>query len=143
MSIMIGLFFVVLLVLVGGGVSLIVLARRGPRYASCGNCGYDVSRSVGAVERCPECGADFIEVGIRPPRARRMRPLIALAFALFAVGLGVLGMMSFQAMVARERAAVAQAQLQLQLQRATTAAAARTQPTTTRSAAESTPEDAR
>ena len=37
-------------------------SRRG--HPACGQCGYDVTGSIGTAVRCPECGAAFAEVGL-------------------------------------------------------------------------------
>ncbi|MHC4991898.1 MAG: hypothetical protein ACYTGC_13055 [Planctomycetota bacterium] len=58
-----------LLLLVG----LLLVVHRGPRVRapSCGGCGYAVAGL--ATLRCPECGADLREVGIRTPSPQRGR----------------------------------------------------------------------
>jgi len=67
-------------------VSLFILLRSRPGSPdpSCGKCGYGV-RGLPTL-RCPECGSDLKEVGIRPGAKRIPHPLwlrtIALTFAL-------------------------------------------------------------
>ena len=62
-SLFLVLFFVLLPL--GAGITMLVLSRRGKRsYPACGSCGYDISSSVGSVDRCPECGLQLAE----PPR---------------------------------------------------------------------------
>jgi hypothetical protein len=86
------LMVAIAVLLLAGGVMLVVSARRrGPGYAACGACGYNVSQSV-SQERCPECGALFTRVGIiAPQKSRTALPrlvvgigliVLAIAFAL-------------------------------------------------------------
>ncbi|MHC4106805.1 MAG: hypothetical protein ACYSTY_01840 [Planctomycetota bacterium] len=71
------------------GVLLIVCSRsRWTGYPSCGRCGYDVSGSVGFVTRCPECGCNFTEVGILPPRRTRNPFMIGAGVALIVLATG-------------------------------------------------------
>ena len=55
------IFLLILLLPVIGGVILIIMSRRrGKGYPACGQCGYDVSGTLGTTTaRCPECGSDF------------------------------------------------------------------------------------
>ena len=60
--------FLVLLAAVIVAVAMAVRLRsKSPNHPACGRCGYDVTATVGHSDRCPECGALFIEVGIVPP----------------------------------------------------------------------------
>lgn len=133
--------------LVGG---LIVLAagrarpgRRASDVPQCGSCGYNLTGAPG--NRCPECGALFIEAGViffDPQRGARLRRrLLLMGLAVFVAFGGVVGLAfalryaavqralaARQAAMQAQAAAVAQAQLmqaQAQaVQRATTQAAA-------------------
>jgi predicted RNA-binding Zn-ribbon protein involved in translation (DUF1610 family) len=107
--------------LVGG---LIVLAagrarprRRASDVPQCGACGYNLTGAP--ANRCPECGALFIEAGVtfldpqRGSRLRRRRLLLGLtAFVIFA---GAIGFFVALRQVAVQRALAArQAALQAQ-----------------------------
>jgi hypothetical protein len=112
------LFLLVVVAPVVGGIVLIVKGRRrGPGYPACGGCGYDVTASVGAVDRCPECGGTFVSVGILPPTTRRPGMQIA-GVVLLVLGLGCVGstILTSVGMVrarqAQAQAARAQAQAQ-------------------------------
>ncbi len=86
------LYLIPLLIMVVAGVLLIVFSRaRGTAYPSCGRCGYDVSGSIGSVTRCPECGRDFTEVGILPPRRKRNPFMIGAGVVLIVLPLGCFG----------------------------------------------------
>ena len=101
--------------LLGGG-AVLVLALRTPArpYASCGQCGYDVGASLGNVDRCPECGARFAEVGVLPPTPRRRRTAIVGVILVGVLLLGTLAgtslMLSIRAngQAVQARAAAAQ-----------------------------------
>ena len=75
---MIGLVLVLIFVLLPlvAGILLVGLSRRGLGYPACGGCKYDLSGSIGVATRCPECGADFANVGIVPPKGRRNRIMV-------------------------------------------------------------------
>ncbi len=92
---LVGLMFLIMMVVaLAGGVLLIVFSRRrGPDHPACGKCGYNVQASIGSVTRCPECGADFGQAGITPPRAKRTRNpfMIAAGVALIVLSVGCLG----------------------------------------------------
>ena len=112
-------FLLLLIPLLGvvGGVALAVRARWKRReYPSCGRCGYDVSRTVGVVARCPECGAAFTEVGIVPPRRRsKPRPaLLAWSVATLLLVTAVLAatLLHHRATIAEARAAQMRAAMQ-------------------------------
>lgn len=139
-------------VAVGVAIGLIVLAAgraRSPRRASdvpqCGACGYNLTGA--AANRCPECGALFIEAGVTffdPQRGTRLRRrLMMLGLTAFVIFVGVIGLFvalrhaavqravaAQQAAVQAQAAAVARAQaVQAQaVQRATTQAATRPAP---------------
>lgn len=102
-----------------GGVMLIMFARRRvPDHPSCGKCRYNVRASIGSVTRCPECGAEFAEVGIRPPGGHRSPFLIAAGLLLI-----VLAVSGFGSAVMLQRAAMAQARAATQAAAARAAAA--------------------
>lgn len=85
-------YLILMLMMVVAGVLLIVFSRsRGTAYPSCGRCGYDVSGSIGSVTRCPECGRDFTEVGILPPRRKRNPFMIGAGVVLIVLPLGCFG----------------------------------------------------
>lgn len=93
-------YLLVIIALMGfpvvAGIILIIASRgRGLGYPACGVCKYDLSATIGAASRCPECGAEFAQVGILPPRGRR-KPLLLWAGILLlmapssCVGIGLL-----------------------------------------------------
>ena len=74
------------------GVLLIVKSKgRGPSYPACGGCGYDVSGTVGNAARCPECGKDFVVVGIVPPVGKRNRGMLLTGVAVLLIPLMCVG----------------------------------------------------
>lgn len=114
-------FFFMILVLLGigpliAGIALILTARtRGKGHPACGRCGYDVTGSIGTVNRCPECGGTFTEVGVLPAGARRSRPMfwggvMLLLFPLlnFGLFLGIPAVLSYRQLTANQQAVVAQ-----------------------------------
>ncbi len=101
-----GLVFLIMVVPLAGGVLLIVFSRRrGPDHPACGKCGYNVHASIGSVPRCPECGADFGQAGITPPRGKRNPFLMAAGVALIVVAVGC-----FSSSLLLQRATIAQSQ---------------------------------
>ncbi len=101
-----GLVFLIMVVPLAGGVLLIVFSRRrGPDHPACGKCGYNVHASIGSVTRCPECGADFGQAGITPPRGKRNPFMMAAGVALIVVTVGC-----FSSSLLLQRATIAQAQ---------------------------------
>jgi hypothetical protein len=89
--------------LVAGAVVMILGLRRGPTTARCGRCRYDLSGSVGGgSDRCPECGALFVEVGITPPRRRRPALVVTGAAMLL---LALLSALTFASVATSQRAA--------------------------------------
>ncbi len=63
------LFFLVPPVL--GALGIVAMFAARPRrhpFPACRGCGYDLTASADSGSRCPECGAAFAEVGIRPLR---------------------------------------------------------------------------
>ncbi len=125
-------FRLLLTPLLGVVVTLAVRARWKRRgYPSCGRCGYDVSRTVGVVARCPECGSAFTEVGIVPPhRRRKPRPaLLAWIVATLLLVTAVLAttLLHHRATIAEARAAQVQAFMQQTLATPTEAAEARSE----------------
>jgi hypothetical protein len=70
------------------GVILINRARRGRfPYPACGACNYDLSATIGAVDRCPECGAEFKMVGIIAPSSSNRREMKWAGIALLSIGI--------------------------------------------------------
>lgn len=114
---------VALAVTVAIAMTLLRSGARGQRraYPSCGRCAYDVSGSIGNVDRCPECGASFLEVGVRPPgRApiqRRTMLIVVMVLTVVAGGmfLGIFGLRHTMSLEARaaQQAAIAQQQAAL------------------------------
>jgi hypothetical protein len=89
--------------LVAGAVVMILGLRRGPTTARCGRCRYDVSASVGGgSDRCPECGALFVEAGIIPPRRRRPALVVIGAAMLL---LALLSALTFASVATSQQAA--------------------------------------
>ena len=71
------------------GVLLIVFSKgKAKSYPACGKCGYDVSGSVGAVSRCPECGLDFTVAGINPAGDKRNPLMLTSGIILLVLSLG-------------------------------------------------------
>ncbi len=86
------LVLLIMVAALAGGVLLIVFSRRrGSDHPACGECGYNVHGSIGSVTRCPECGADFGQAGITPPRGKRNPFMIAGGVVLIVFSLGCLG----------------------------------------------------
>ena len=102
------LVLITMAVPLAGGVLLIVFSRRrGPDHPACGNCGYNVHASIGSVTRCPECGADFGQAGITPPRGKRKRNPFMIAAGLVLI---VLAVGCFGSSLLFQRATIAQSQ---------------------------------
>ena len=102
-----GLVFLIMVVPLAGGVLLIVFSRRrGPDHPACGKCGYNVHASIGSVTRCPECGADFGQAGITPPRGKCKRNPVMIAAGLVLI---VLAVGCFGSSLLFQRARIAQA----------------------------------
>ncbi len=103
------LVLLILVAALAGGVLLIVFSgRRGPGHPACGKCGYNVHGSIGSVTRCPECGADFGEAGITPPRGKRNPFMIAGGVVLIVSSLGCLGSTLLLPLAARTQRSAAQ-----------------------------------
>ena len=118
------LVLVMMVVSLAGGVLLIVFTRRRrPDHPACGNCGYNVHGSIGSVTRCPECGADFGQVGITPPRGKRNPFMIAAGVAIIVLMVGCLGstLLYQRATIAQSRAAAQGAAAQAAAAQAETA----------------------
>ncbi len=99
-------FLIMVVVPLAGGVLLIVFSRRrGPDHPACGKCGYNVHASIGSVTRCPECGADFGQAGITPPRGKRKPFMIAAGLVLIVLAVGCFG-----SSLLFQRATIAQSQ---------------------------------
>lgn len=88
-----GFIFLLLvpLPLVAGIVLIILSRKRSKGYPACGQCGYNVTGSIGNAVRCPECGSDFAHVGITPAVSRRNNAVLLLGVALIAVPLTCVG----------------------------------------------------
>jgi len=124
-----------------GGIALIIKSRsKGLGFPSCGACQYDLTGTIGTAARCPECGAEFIKVGIVPPTSQRSRSLFWVGVSLLAVPLTCVGLTlamalvrGYQATSARQAATMAQQQslAAQQLQQQNLAAASQTQPAAT------------
>ncbi len=100
------LVLLILVAALAGGVLLIVFSRRrGPDHPACGKCGYNVRASIGSGTRCPECGADFGQAGITPPRGKRKPFMIAAGLVLIVLAVGCFG-----SSLAFQRATIAQSQ---------------------------------
>ncbi len=68
------------------GIVLVVTSRRpGSPFPKCGQCGYNVSASIGTTTRCPECGGGFGVVGITPTVARRNPATLWIGLGLIIV----------------------------------------------------------
>ena len=92
MSIALLVILIMVVVPLAGGVLLIVFSRRrGPDHPACGKCGYNVHASIGSVTRCPECGAEFGQAGITPPRGKRNPFMITAGLVLIVLAAGCLG----------------------------------------------------
>ena len=88
------LFLLLFLAPLVTGIVLLVLARRGGvKHPSCGQCGYDVTTSVGTVDRCPECDTPFIESGVVTPRQGRRPVMFGIGLALVIVSVSCFGLM--------------------------------------------------
>ena len=99
-------FLIMVVVPLAGGVLLIVFSRRrGPDHPACGKCGYNVQASIGSGTRCPECGADFGQAGITPPRGKRNPFMIAAGLVLIVLVVGC-----FSSSLLLQRATIAQSQ---------------------------------
>ncbi len=104
----VGLLVLLIMVVVplAGGVLLIVFSRRrGPDHPACGKCGYNVHASIGSGTRCPECGADFGQAGITPPRDKRNPFMIAAGLVLIVLAVGCFGSSLLFPMIAQSQAA--------------------------------------
>ncbi len=77
------LLFVLTGVPAGAGLLVWRLAGRSRNgEQSCGKCGYSVRHLT--TFNCPECGADFREVGIRrQPGSRRILPAVVMGMFVF------------------------------------------------------------
>ena len=76
------------------GVALLILSRRGGvSHSACGSCGYDITSSVGTVDRCPECGGMFTQVGVVPPGRPRRPVMFGIGLALSILSVSCFGLM--------------------------------------------------
>ncbi len=96
---------IVVMPLVGGVLLIVFSCRRGPDHPACGKCGYNVHGSIGSATRCPECGADFGQAGITPPRGKRNPFMIAAGVVLIVLAAGCLGSSLVLPLAARSQAA--------------------------------------
>lgn len=87
------MLFVPMFIMLLAGAALIAMWRfsKSRSYPACGSCGYDLSASVGAVTRCPECGAEFKDVGIRPPGESRNKAMLITGLVLVLIPLTCFG----------------------------------------------------
>jgi len=106
----------------GVGVYLIVTSRTrqvesGPR---CGGCGYNLTGAT--TNRCPECGALFIDAGVITERAAHPRTRMRIGVLLIALPLLPIGLGLTASLVGYRRATAAQSvAAQQQASSATTA----------------------
>jgi hypothetical protein len=101
-------FLIMVVVPLASGVLLIVFSRRrGPDHPACGKCGYNVQASIDSGTRCPECGADFGQAGITPPRGKRKRNPFMIGVGLVLI---VLAVGCFSSSLLFQRATIAQSQ---------------------------------
>ncbi len=136
---MIGLVLVLIFVLLplAAGILLVGLSRRGGLgYPACGGCKYDLSGSIGVATRCPECGADFANVGIVPPKGRRNRIMVWTGVVLIVVPLTCVGMSVATVLLSLPRAVPAQQSVAQQGPAAVGRQQPASQPAATPSAAE-------
>ncbi len=116
MILLVMLPFAVLLVC---GVVLIVLSRRrGPSFPSCGQCGYDLSGTIGSAARCPECGVDFAEAGIVPSGGPRRTGMFVTGIVMSMIAIGCMGTGAVSSVISYKRAQAARQQAIMQMQRA-------------------------
>lgn len=133
MSFLLPPMFLTLIVPLVGGIALIIKSRgRGLGFPSCGGCQYNLTGTIGAASRCPECGAEFVNVGIVPPNSQRNRPLFWIGVSLLLVPSTCVGLTLVSAMTygrAQQSAAAAQQQSMAaqQLQQQQAAAATQSQ----------------
>ncbi len=99
------LLIIVVMPLVSGVLLIVLSRRRGPDHPACGKCGYNVHASIGSGTRCPECGVDFGQAGITPPRGKRNPFMMAAGVALIVVAVGC-----FSSSLLFQRAKIAQSQ---------------------------------
>ena len=114
-SIMLLLLMLLPLPLVAGVALIIMSRRKGGPFPACGQCGYNISASIGTTTRCPECGGEFGEVGVRPTKARTHPAMLWIGLALVilpttCIGLGVLRVFLAQRQGESQRAAAITAQ---------------------------------
>ncbi len=103
------LLLIIVVVPLAGGVLLIVFSRRrGADHPACGKCGYNVHGSIGSVTRCPECGADFGQAGITPPRGKRNPFMIVAGVVLIVASPGCPGSTLLLPLAARTQRSAAQ-----------------------------------
>jgi hypothetical protein len=73
-----------------GAVLALTSRPRGPGYAACGRCRYDVGATLGQSATCPECGTPLFVAGVRTRLSQR-RNITALVLGIMLGGLGVAG----------------------------------------------------
>ena len=90
LDVIIFVMFVVPLVLgaLGAAVMFVARARRHP-HPACRGCGCDVTALADTDTGCPECGAAFSKVGIRPRREPRRSVPWSIGVLLLLLGLAI------------------------------------------------------
>jgi hypothetical protein len=76
------------------GVLLVFTSKpRGPRYAACGRCRYDVGAILGSSATCPECGTPLAVAGVRTRMSQR-RNVTTLVLGVLLILLGCAGLIA-------------------------------------------------
>lgn len=111
--------FILICAIVAGIATMLVMRRKpaGQPYPTCYRCDYNLVETIGQATRCPECGAEFANHGIRPPvtdAPRKHRMVIAGVVAgillLASGGVGMALVMAGRARVAQLQAITARQQ---------------------------------
>lgn len=83
-----------LVVMTALGVLLVFTSKpRGPRYAACGRCRYDVGAILGSSAACPECGTPLAIAGVRTRLSQR-RNVTTLVLGVLLILLGCAGLVA-------------------------------------------------
>jgi hypothetical protein len=140
-SLLMGFLMLVLFVvlpLIAGAWLIVASRKKGLGFPACGGCQYDLSGTIGAATRCPECGAEFAVVGILAPGGARNRKLLWSGIVVLMIPITCTGFLALSRFAASQRAAQArvnavvaqqqQAAVLLQQQAATSTQTATTQP---------------
>lgn len=100
------MFLLIMVLPMIAGIALIIMSRkRGKGFPACGQCGYDVTGTLGTSNaRCPECGGDFGVVGILPPITKARPWPMAAGIVLIALPLTCVGASVFFARASFSRA---------------------------------------